>query len=58
MTNENGRSSTPPPGEEEPALKYPRLDYMNVYRRPSSTNAPANTHIAAMPTSGCGVKAF
>jgi len=29
MTNENGRSSTPPPGEEEPALKYPRLDYMN-----------------------------
>nr|CAG4648826.1 EOG090X0BIL [Polyphemus pediculus] len=29
MTNENGRSSTPPPGEDEPALKYPRLDYIN-----------------------------
>ncbi|EFX90167.1 hypothetical protein DAPPUDRAFT_300177 [Daphnia pulex] len=29
MTNENGRNSTPPPGvdgEEEPVLKYPRLD--------------------------------
>jgi len=29
MTNENGRSSTPPPGEDEPVTKYARLDLAN-----------------------------